>query len=115
MTNSRTFISYAIGFLSSIGLTLFAFWVVMYHILTGWSAAWAILSLALVQCIIQLFFFLHIGDDTRPRWKFLSMIFMLAVLIIIVVGSLWIMQSLNSRMMMSTDQMTKYMNNQAGL
>ena len=115
MTNNRAFILYAVGFLSSIGLTLSAFWVVTYHILAGWSAAWAILSLALVQCIIQLFLFLHLGDDTRPRWKFLSMIFMLAVLIIIVVGSLWIMQSLNSRMMMSTDQMTKYMNNQAGL
>jgi cytochrome o ubiquinol oxidase operon protein cyoD len=115
MTHTRKLISYAVGFLSSIGLTLFAFWVVTYHILTGWSAAWVILSLALVQCAVQLFFFLHIGDDTRPRWKFLSMLFMLAILVIIVVGSLWIMDSLNGRMMMSPEQMTKYMDAQAGL
>lgn len=115
MTSNRTLISYAVGFLSSIGLTLFAFWVVTYHVLDGWSAAWSILALALIQCAIQLFFFLHIGEDTRPRWKFLSMMFMLAILIIIVVGSLWIMNSLNGRMMMTTDQMSKYMDSQAGL
>lgn len=115
MTHNRKLISYAVGFLSSIGLTLFSFWIVTYHILEGWSAGWAILGLALVQCAVQLFFFLHIGDDTRPRWKFLSMLFMLAILTIVVVGSLWIMNSLNSRMMMTPEQMTKYMDNQAGL
>lgn len=115
MKNNRTLISYAVGFLSSIGLTLFAFWVVTYHVLDGLSAVWMILALALVQCTIQLFFFLHLGSDTRPRWKFLSMIFMLVILTIVVVGSLWIMNSLNDRMMMTPKQMTKYMDNQAGL
>jgi cytochrome o ubiquinol oxidase operon protein cyoD len=115
MTNNRTLILYATGFASSIILTLFSFWIVTSHILTGWNAVWVILALALVQCAIQLYFFLHLGTDTRPRWKLLSMLFMLAILCIIVIGSLWIMNSLNGRMMMTPEQMTQYMNSQAGL
>lgn len=71
--------------------------------------------LASVQLVVQLLFFLHLGEESKPRWKLLSLIFALIILGIIVFGSLWIMFDLQSRMMMSTEDMIKYMNRQTGL
>jgi cytochrome o ubiquinol oxidase subunit IV len=58
-------------------------------------------------------FFLHLGRETRPRWKLAVFLFMLGVILILVFGSLWIMTNLNYRMM--PKQMVQYMNSQAGL
>lgn len=111
----RPLMSYTVGFLSSIILTLVAYGCVVNHTLSGWSLAYALAGLATVQCVIQLYLFLHLGQESRPRWKLLTMLFMLSILIIVVFGSLWVMQSLNTRMMMTPEQMTKYMQDQTGL
>ncbi|MDB5187256.1 MAG: cyoD [Candidatus Saccharibacteria bacterium] len=116
---SRHIISYSIGFLSSIILTVIAYAVVVHDVFTDfWSpAAIAIILavLASLQLVIQLLFFLHLGDEEKPRWKLLSFIFAFIILGIVVFGSLWIMFDLNARMMMSPEDMIKYMNRQTGL
>jgi cytochrome o ubiquinol oxidase operon protein cyoD len=66
-----------------------------------------IIALAIAQVLVQLFFFLHLGKETRPRWKLAVLLTMLIVLGILVFGSLWIMQNLNYHM--SPDQMNSYM------
>jgi cytochrome o ubiquinol oxidase operon protein cyoD len=118
-SSSRHIVSYSIGFLSSIILTVIAYAVVVHDVFTDvWSPAMIaiILSvLASMQLVIQLLFFLHLGDEEKPRWKLLSFIFALIILGIVVFGSLWIMFDLNARMMMSPDDMIKYMNRQTGL
>jgi cytochrome o ubiquinol oxidase operon protein cyoD len=66
--------------------------------------------LAVAQMIVQLVFFLHLGDEVRPRYKFASFVFMAGILIIVVGGSLWIMNNLNQNMMqMSPTEKTNYM------
>lgn len=101
--------NYTIGFVLSIALTLIAYFAVVNHWATGWALIAGIISLAVVQLVIQLVFFLHLGSETKPRWNLVIFLFMLMVLLIIVVGSLWIMNNLNYNMMMSPEEMDKHM------
>lgn len=99
--------SYSIGFGLAIIFTLAAFLTVT----SGWfsqGAAIAIISfLAVVQLIVQLVFFLHLGRD-KVKWKASAFYTMLLILILIVGGSLWIMYNLDYNMM-SSDAMEQYM------
>ncbi|HVI60939.1 MAG TPA: cytochrome o ubiquinol oxidase subunit IV [Candidatus Saccharimonadales bacterium] len=106
--------TYVVGFVSSIVLTLAAFTLVESHdrfardtIIT------VIISLALTQCLVQLFCFLHLGRELRPRWKLWVFYFMIGVVLILVLGSLWIMSSLNYHMM--PDQVNDYLTSQDSL
>lgn len=118
-STTKSIITYSIGFLSSIILTLVAYAIVVHDIFKDfWSPfiiAIILSLLASIQLVVQLLFFLHLGEEERPRWKLLSFIFAFIILGIVVFGSLWIMFDLNSRMMMSPDDMIKYMNRQTGL
>ena len=91
--------SYLIGFFGSCLLTGASFLLVMTKWLTGASLVYTILGLALVQAIVQLLYFLHVREGAKPRWEMLVFYFMVIILLIIVIGSLWIMNDLNDRMM----------------
>jgi cytochrome o ubiquinol oxidase operon protein cyoD len=104
--------SYITGFVWSIGLTLIAYGLVVQRQLQTHIIIAVIVALALVQFIIQLLYFLHLGTETKPRWKLFVFLFMIMVVSILVFGSLWIMNNLNYRM--TPDQITTYMNNQGG-
>lgn len=91
--------AYAIGFIMSLLLTLLSFTIVWLHLLPSYIAIYVISTLALCQAIVQLIFFLHLGQENKPQWETLVFYFMVLVLIIIVVGSLWVMYDLNARMM----------------
>lgn len=91
--------AYLIGFASSILLTAASFLLVVLKILSGPPLVYAIVSLAFVQAIVQLLFFLHVGQEAKPRWETVIFFFMVLILLIIVLGSLWIMNDLNIRMM----------------
>lgn len=91
--------SYVIGFLSSLILTLASFSLVAYRPLEPLLAIFAIVILALIQGSLQLWFFLHVGQEDSPKWETITFYSMIVVLLIISVGSLWIMNDLNARMM----------------
>jgi cytochrome o ubiquinol oxidase subunit IV len=110
-TLRRTLINYVSGFVLSILLTLGAYVAVTHHTFLGGVLIAVIIGLAIVQVLVQLFFFLHLGQETRPRWKLIVLLFMLAILGILVFGSLWIMQNLNYHMM-SPQETNTYMINQ---
>ncbi|HET8709474.1 MAG TPA: cytochrome C oxidase subunit IV family protein [Candidatus Saccharimonadales bacterium] len=105
---------YIFGFAWSLLLTLTAYFWTTRHIMTTSWLMYALCGLAIGQCAAQLYFFLHVAAGTRPRWKFISFWFMLLIVLIVVVGSLWIMHSLNTRMM-SPSAMDDYMQSQVGL
>ena len=94
-----TYQSYLIGFLASFILTIISFYLVITQALSSSTLVYTIIALALIQAIIQLLFFLHVGQEAKPRWETLIFYFMVLVLLIIVVGSLWIMHDLNDRVM----------------
>ena len=94
-----TYKDYAIGFLSSLLLTIVSFSLVISKIISGPMLLYTITALAIAQAIIQLLFFLHVGQEEKPRWETLVFYFMVLVLLIIALGSLWVMNDLNERMM----------------
>ncbi len=91
--------SYVIGFVVSILLTLVAYFVVALHLLADWRLLTFIFGLGIAQAVFQLLFFLHLGKETRPRWSLVVFGFMLLLLVILVLGSLWIMYNLDGRVM----------------
>lgn len=98
--------SYIIGFIVSILLTILSFSLVVTRILSGQILVHTLIVLALTQAIVQLLFFLHLGREDKPRWETLVFYFMILILVIVVIGSLWIMYDLNDRVM---SNMTKEM------
>lgn len=91
--------SYAIGFTASLLLTAVAFFLVMSRVLAGKLLVFSLVGLALIQAIFQLRYFLHLGEEPHPRWETVIFFFMVMVLLIIALGSLWIMSDLNDRVM----------------
>lgn len=91
--------AYVIGFIASISLTAISFILVIAKLLTGQELVIILSVLALIQAIFQLLFFLHLGQEAKPRWETVTFFFMLLLLVIIVLGSLWIMYDLNDRVM----------------
>ncbi len=106
--------SCVIGFILSIGLTLLAFYFVSEHIFSGLVLNTIIILLSIIQVVVQLIFFLHLGEDSKPYWNILAFLFMVLVVAIIVPGSLWIMNNLNYRMMPEMKNKSEIYN-QAGL
>ena len=107
-----TFRSYVSGYTLSITLTLVAYLLAVHRHFSNFVIISSIVALALIQFIIQLVFFLHLGKETRPRWKLFVFVFMILVVLILVFGTLWIMNNLNYRM--TPEQINTYMNNQGG-
>lgn len=91
--------SYIIGFIASLLLTAISFSLVITQLISGQVLIYTLIGLAVVQAIVQLIFFLHVGQEAKPRWETIAFCFTVMVLLIIVVGSLWIMNDLDDRMM----------------
>ena len=90
--------SYVWGFGLSVILTLTAFFVVDQKLFSTHATLATILTLAILQTYVQLILFLHLKKESKPRWKMLTFLFMLSVLLILVLGSVWIMYHLNYNM-----------------
>lgn len=106
--------SYVIGFIFSIALTLLAYYFVSEKIYSGWVLNTIIILLSIIQVVVQLIFFLHLGEDSKPYWNTLAFLFMVLVVAIVIPGSLWIMNNLNYRMMPEMNPKAEVYN-QAGL
>lgn len=86
--------SYTTGFALSVILTLAAYLLVVKNVFHGWALVGALAGLAVTQLLVQLFFFLHLGRESKPRWNLVVMLFAALVVGIVVFGSLWIMKNL---------------------
>lgn len=113
-TAHGTLASYSIGFVLSVICTLLAFWVTNQHLSSGHESishsllTWVIVVLAVVQLFVQLVLFLHLGKEPKPRWNSIAFAFMLMVVGIVVLGSVWIMANLDYHTM-SENGTDKYM------
>ena len=105
--------SYTIGFLVSVVLTIGAYLLVVNHVWSGWALVFALVALAVIQLFVQLVFFLHLSAKSHARWNLFVFLFMLLVVLIVVIGSLWIMHNLNYRM--TPEQVRTYLNSQDSL
>jgi cytochrome o ubiquinol oxidase operon protein cyoD len=55
----------------------------------------AFVLFAILQLLVQLFFFFHMDEEARPRWNLTALCFALLVVTIVVGGTLWIMHNLS--------------------
>lgn len=109
--------TYVTGFVLSVFLTLIVYVLVDSHAnntplglsrtaLIGW-----IFALAIVQLMVQLVFFLHIGRKGQ-RWNLGIMGFATMIVLILVIGSLWIMSNMDYNMMHRPHDVNQYLKDQ---
>lgn len=97
--------SYLFGFAISLALTLGSYYAVVAHINSGRSLfsqellILLVLCFAVMQLFVQLIFFLHLGFEKGPKWNLAFFISTVGIILIIVLGSIWIMYHLNYNMM----------------
>ncbi|MBI1856909.1 cytochrome o ubiquinol oxidase subunit IV [Candidatus Saccharibacteria bacterium] len=109
-----------IGYIASIVLTSLAYWLVNHHVLSAHTFGThgvikaAIIFLAIIQLFVQLIFFLNLGQESKPRWNLMAFLFAGLVVIVLVFGSLWIMNNLNYRQM-SPDETEKFIQKEEGI
>jgi len=93
--------SYSLGFVASALLTLAAYFSVVRPLFEGIILKGVLLALALVQVALQLVLFLHLGEEKKPRYNLLVLLFMVSVALIVIIGSIWIMYHLNYNMILT--------------
>lgn len=109
LTNERTqpnqLRRYTIGFITSLVLTAAAYLLILKHTNNDHSSIshevliTAVISLAIVQLLVQAVYFLGVGFSKEKRLNTVVFAFMLLIVLIIVIGSIWIMHNLNYNMM----------------
>ena len=99
MKHSATLTSYIVGFILSLIFTLIPYYLVTTHMLDPEFLIAIVLGFAMIQLLIQLFFFLHLGEESGPRWNLIMLISTFGVILLVVVASIWIMNNLNYNMM----------------
>ncbi len=91
--------SYLTGFGLALMLTAIPFALVMQGTVSASVALAAIFVAGIVQILVHLHYFLHLDASSAARWNVLALIFTLLIMVLFVGGTLWIMYTLNYRMM----------------
>ena len=100
--------SYIVGFVLSLFLTLSAYFLATLGVLEKSTLIKTVVALGSLQVIVQLILFLHVGQEEKPYWNLIAFLFMVLVLFILVLGTMWIMNNLQERTM-SSDDMGSFM------
>jgi cytochrome o ubiquinol oxidase subunit IV len=91
--------TYITGFVLSVVLTVIPFALVMGGGVPRSAMVWGICSAGIVQIFVHLHYFLHLDTSSAARWNVMALVFSLLIIFIFVGGTVWVMYTLNSRMM----------------
>ncbi len=97
--SSGSLASYLTGFVLALILTAIPFALVMSGALSPAATIAAIFVAGIVQIVVHLHYFLHLDTTSAARWNVAALVFTILILTLFVGGSLWIMWTLNYRMM----------------
>jgi len=98
--------SYLVGFVLAMILTIIPFYMAM----NGTPNFLILVVFAVVQVIVHVVCFLHINGSQKQRWNLMTFIFAVVTILIIVIGSVWVME--NSMKNMMTDKQIRTMHMQ---
>jgi cytochrome o ubiquinol oxidase operon protein cyoD len=99
---------YVTGFVLSVILTAIPFWLVMAKVFSNPTVTtFIILGFAIVQIYVHMVFFLHMTSKAEGGWTWMSLIFTLVLLTIVLSGSVWIMYHLNENTMPLTPEQVR--------
>jgi cytochrome o ubiquinol oxidase operon protein cyoD len=95
---------YVVGFVLSVVLTAIPFWLVMGQVLaTPKLTGFVILGFAAVQMVVHMIYFLHMNAKVEGGWSMLALLFTVALVVIMLAGSIWVMHHMNANMMPTPD------------
>ncbi len=113
MKNQSQLMSYITGFILSLLFTFSAYFIVVNHLASLWILIAIILTLAVLQLMVQLIFFLHLGHESKPHWNLTFFLSTFFFVLFIVISSIWIMTHLNYNM--SAGRMDKFITHDEGI
>jgi cytochrome o ubiquinol oxidase operon protein cyoD len=94
-----TFKNYLTGFILAFFLTIISFGLVLTKVVPKQIAVAGLLISATLQMLVHLHYFLHLNRSSAQRWNIIALAFTALLLFIFVGGTIWVMFTLNSRMM----------------
>ncbi|MBH03954.1 MAG: cytochrome o ubiquinol oxidase subunit IV [Xanthomonadales bacterium] len=94
--NVKTYIT---GFVLSLILTIIPFGAVGFEWFDTGTTLIVVAVAAVVQILVQMFFFLHLDFSAENAWNTGSALFSVLILAVLVGGTLWLMYSLEMRTM----------------
>lgn len=109
----KTMESYVVGFVLSLIFTFFPYYMVVNQIVTGTTLLLTILGFAILQMLVQIFFFLHLGRGPKPFYNIVFFGFTVITILVVVGGSVVIMRNLHYNM--TVPDQTKKLINREGI
>lgn len=82
-----------LGFVVSLILVIATYFIFTKHHLSDGALILTIAGITIAGALVQLFFFLHLGMESKPHWNTITFVFGALVIIIVIGGSLWIMNN----------------------
>jgi cytochrome o ubiquinol oxidase operon protein cyoD len=107
--------AYIAGFLLSLVLTVVAYFITLHTVFGSAALIISLLLLACTQFGVQVVCFLHLSTDRHSRDRTIVLVVACLIVLILIVGSLWIMTHLNDRMMVDPVALQEYMQSQGGI
>jgi cytochrome o ubiquinol oxidase subunit IV len=90
--------SYVIGFILSLVFTFIPYYLVVEKVVSGNALLATILGFGVLQMIVQLVFFLHLGREKKPHWQLVFLVSTVGIIFVVIGGSIWIMHHLHYNM-----------------
>lgn len=109
--DDKSFKSYVAGYVLSLIFTLIPYQLVASHSVSGRTLLLTILGFAVVQLIVQVTFFLHLGRGPKPNWNLFFFIATVGIILIVVGGSVVIINNLH-RNLLPVDQTRRIVDNE---
>lgn len=97
--NKESLTGHRIGLIISILLTVFSFALVFSGLLSRKATIAGICIAGVVQILAHLHYFLNLDASREERWNLMSILFTVLIMSIFIGGTLWVMFTLNYRMM----------------
>jgi cytochrome o ubiquinol oxidase operon protein cyoD len=91
-------VSYVTGFLLSLLFTFVTYYLVVNRVMTGTALLATILGFGVLQMLVQVIFFLHLGRGKGPKWNVYFFASTISIVLVVVGGSLIITNNLHYSM-----------------
>lgn len=91
--------TYIKGLIIAVALTVVSFSMIYIDGIPRKFAIAGIIIAAILQMLVHLHYFLHLGRSSAKRWNLLTIALTAILLFIFIGGTIWIMYTLKSRMM----------------
>lgn len=109
--SAKAYRDYLKGFIFSVILTVIPFYCVMSGTITSVPMLIAIIfGLGAIQMMVHVVYFLHLTVSAEDGWQAMSVVFTIMLVVIVLVGSIWVMAHLHENMMPAHEQIERVKN-----